>query len=365
MSEPFKNAFNETVIQDMAKHFVRVQSDFDKDGFIAYATHDLESLELKERSSHITDALERFLPGDFQTAANLMVTSLKTNSQPGIKGWPIMPMTDYIARHGQDDVVFSLDVLKAMTPLFSSEFAIRPFLHNHCEMTLKIIAPWVTDTDEHVRRLVSEGTRPRLPWGMRLARFVEDPTPVIQLLKELKDDPSEYVRRSVANNLNDIAKDHADQVATLAHSWMQESTPERQRLIRHSLRTLIKSGHPGSLSALGYGPPKIALNNFVVQTPTVQVGNVVEFECELTSTIKKGQPLIIDYAVHHVRQGGKMTAKVFKWKMLTLKGNTTLTASRKHSFKKITTRRYYPGRHRIEILVNGKSLGYADFTLTL
>lgn len=349
----------------MAEHLARVDADFDAHKFISFATNGLKDLELKERSSRLTDALELYLPKDYIIAAKILTTSLDTPNQPGIHGWPIMPMADYIARHGLNDVEFSLDALKAMTSRFTSEFAIRPFILTHPELTLKTLAHWAKDTNEHVRRLVSEGTRPRLPWAIQLKPFVNNPSPALPLLESLKDDPSEYVRRSVANHLNDIAKDHPDLVAKLAQAWMIEAFDDRKRLIKHGLRTLIKDGHPGALLALGYAPPKVTVTHFEILTDTVQLGEAVQFALDIQSSTNKDQPLIIDYAVHHVRSGGKSTKKVFKWKNITLKGQETLNITRRHAFKKISTRRYYAGCHKIEILVNGKSLGKAEFTLTL
>lgn len=380
MIEPFKNWLGRAAICGMADHLARVAPDFhetgfDDYGFIAYATYGLDDLELKQRSNRICDALERYLPNDFQTAANILVASLEPSSdislsdmetgitQQGIRGWPVAPMADYIARRGQHDVALSLGVLKEMTTRSSSEFAIRPFLDNHTQTTLKIITPWCRDDNEHVRRLVSEDTRPRLPWGMRLHQFVKDPAPVVTLLERLRDDPSEYVRRSVANNLNDMAKDHADMVADLAQRWIRDAPPERARLIRHGLRTLIKAGHPGALAALGYGPARIALARFEILTPAITLGGAVEFSLALSSTAKSNQPLIIDYAVHHMRANGRATPKVFKWKTVTLKPGEILNATRRHAIRPITTRRYYPGQHRVEVLINGHVFGGADFDL--
>ncbi|PHS79018.1 MAG: DNA alkylation repair protein [Rhodospirillaceae bacterium] len=365
MPEPFKNNFDETAISTMAEHLARGNADFNVDSFISFATSGLEDLELKQRSSRLTDALELYLPKDYKTAANILTASLDTPKQPGIHGWPIMPMADYIARHGLQDVEFSLDVLKAMTSRFTSEFAIRPFILTHPKLTLKTLSHWAKDKDEHVRRLVSEGTRPRLPWGIQLKPFVKDPTAVLPLLESLKNDPSEYVRRSVANHLNDISKDHPDLVVELAKGWMVKAPKDRRRLIKHGLRTLIKAGHPGALSALGYTSPKVTVSHFEILTDTVQLGEAAHFTLNIRSTTNKDQPLIIDYAVHHVRSGGKNTKKVFKWKNVTLKGHETLNITRRHAFKKISTRRYYSGCHKIEILVNGKSLGKAAFTLLL
>ena len=375
MAEPFKNLFNATVVDTMAGHLARVEPSFDKAGFVTFVMNDFDALELKERSTRITDGLEHHLPNTFPEAVNVLLTSLdpKTNlpvdaldntaAEYGIRGWAVMPMADYVARHGQDHVDISLAALRDMTSRFSSEFAIRPFLQNHTQTTLKAMQEWATDKNEHVRRLVSEGSRPRLPWGIRLHTFVAEPAPVVKLLEHLKDDPSEYVRRSVANNLNDIAKDHPDLVADIANDWMKGASKNRTRLVRHALRTLIKDGHPEALRALGYGPADVTLTHFDILTPHVELGGAVEFALEIASPTAKDQPLIIDYAVHHMRANGKMTAKVFKWKTFTLKGNGTFCGTRRHAFKPITTRRYYSGQHRIDILLNGKTLAGATFDL--
>lgn len=371
MPEPFKNLFNVSVIRAMADHLARVEENFDSEAFVAFATEGLEHLEFKERASRLTDALEQYLPQDFAHAVRILCSALDPNPEDqqhppqGIRGWPVMSMAEFIARHGQDpaDVPKSLNALKDMTSRLTSEFAIRPFLINHPQHTLATLHTWVTDDHDHVRRLVSEGTRPRLPWGLRLKDFVKNPGAVIALLEQLKDDPSEYVRRSVANNLNDIAKDHPDRVAGIAQTWMIGADKNRQRLIRHALRTLIKDGHSGAFKALGYEPAHIDVLRFSTTTANVRMGENLVFELDITSKIKTAQALIIDYAIHHRRANGQTTAKVFKWKNIVLKGGASLSVSKHHAFKQITTRRYYPGLQHIEILINAKSVAKADFEL--
>ena len=376
MVEPFKNFFGVEPIRLLAGHLVRVDPSFPEQEFVAYATKGLDDLELKERSTQITDGLEKFLPADFRTAAQILLDCLhpetrfgiaemdEATATLGVAGWLVMPMADFVTRVGLDDVEFSLEALRQMTMRSSSEFAVRQFLVSHPELALKTLHRWSQDENEHVRRLVSEGSRPRLPWGMRLHQFIEDPTPVVELLEKLKDDPSEYVRRSVANNLNDIAKDHPDLVTGLAKAWMIDASDDRSRLVRHALRTLVKAGNPKALAVLGYGQPKIEVMRFSVSTPDVVFGSPLEFGIDLVSTSAKAQKLLIDYVVHHVKANGQTSPKVFKWKNITLAAGKTLTASRKHPIRAITTRRYYPGTHRVEVQINGKPFGGADFELT-
>jgi len=255
--------------------------------------------------------------------------------------------------------------LKEMTKRFSSEFDIRFFLLKEPERTLSILKIWAHDSNHHVRRLVSEGTRPRLPWAMRLPAFIDAPTPILPLLEMLKDDDEEYVRRSVANNLNDIAKDHPDKVAQIAGRWLDGASKNREKLVRHACRTLIKQGHQKTLKALGYEAPRIKLEKLKILTARVSFGDALMFELCLTSTSKKAQPLIIDYAIHHRKANGGTTAKIFKWKKATLAPLATFKATRKHAFRKITTRVYYPGVHKLEIRVNGISLGSKNFALIM
>ncbi len=359
----------------MGAELAKAWSGFDHHGFTATATSDLDDLELKARSAQITDALANYLPSDFEKAAQIMLASLSevnehavTNGEAtgsGISGWAIMPLTYYVGLHGLGHFDLSMTLLREMTKRFSSEFGIRFFLLQVPRRTLIVLSRWTRDNNYHVRRLVSEGTRPRLPWAMRLPAFVGDPAPILPLLESLRDDEEEYVRRSVANNLNDIAKDHPDVVAKIARRWTQGSNPNRRKLIRHACRTLIKQGHRGTLTALGYGPPSISLENLEILTPQVQLGSALVFELSMASTSNHPQPLIIDYTIHHRKANGSTAAKVFKWKRTTLDPSCLLIAKRKHAIREITTRVYYPGTHTLEIRVNGTPVGSSDFALLM
>lgn len=374
MPEPFKNMFNKKIICAMAKHLSTAWPAFNSSAFIKTASKNLDDLELKERSTQITQALTTYLPANFKQAANILLASLapddtngnNTNqNDPGISGWPILPMADYVGLNGINHFELSMTVFKKMTRHFSSEFGIRFFLLAEPERTLSILKTWVNDADYHVRRLVSEGTRPRLPWAMQLPLFIKNPAPVISLLKLLRDDEQEYVRRSVANNLNDIAKDHPAIVASIAREWLKDADKNRNKLIRHACRTLIKQGHQPTLKALGYSAPKIKLKKFIILTPQVKFGDALLFEISLDSESRRKQELIIDYAIHHRKANGTTTPKVFKCKIATLKPAETLTLKRKHAIKQITTRTYYPGTHRLEILINGKSISTKEFQLKM
>jgi len=288
-----------------------------------------------------------------------------TVDDDGISGWAIMPITHYVGVRGHDHFDLSMTIFKELTKRFTAEFGIRFFLLGSPEKTLSVLKLWVKDEDRHVRRLVSEGTRPRLPWAMCLPLFIKDPSAVIDLLEGLKDDGEEYVRRSVANNLNDIAKDHPDVVADVAERWMKGASYERKKLVRHACRTLIKNGHKKVLRVFGYTSAKIQRAVLEVKTPELIFGHVLEFTLSVASDCGHDQPLMIDYIIHHQKANGKTLPKIFKWRTKTLEANKLLTVTKKHAIKKITTRKYYPGAHRLEVVINGTSVGIADFNLLM
>ena len=260
--EPFKNLFSRDLIAAMGGHLAARDPGFDRAGFEAMASAGLEELELKARSAQITRALEAYLPADFAAACDVLLATLHPDTggvsdtaasdARGLRGWAVMPMADFVAARGLGDFDRAMGVLGEMTKRFSAEFAVRPFILADPGRAMGWLTAWAGDPSARVRRLASEGSRPRLPWGIRLKPLVADPAPLIPLLTMLRDDPSEDVRRSVANSLNDIAKDHPDLVARIARDWLRDAPRERARLVRHALRSLVKQGHAPTLAALGY-----------------------------------------------------------------------------------------------------------------
>jgi 3-methyladenine DNA glycosylase AlkC len=280
-------------------------------------------------------------------------------------GWEYWCFCQFVQDHGRHDFDRSMPALREMTRRFSAEFAVRPFIARYPERSMALLRAWAQDADPHVRRLASEGSRPRLPWGERLTALQADPGPALPILEALKDDPEEYVRRSVANHLNDLSKDHPEAVVAIAGRWLDGASRDRQRLVRHALRTLIKRGHPGALAALGYGPARVALEALEVSPTAAALGGKVQLTLRLRSTADAAQTLLIDYAVHHVKADGSRSPKVFKWTARSLPAGGALTLTRWHSLKRVTTRRYYPGLHLVEVQINGRSMGRAEFTLSV
>ena len=374
-TEPFKELFSRALVEDMARHIGRVWKAFDAEAFTATALKDFKTLELKARANQIAAALAATLPGDVPRALKILTAALRPldkagqptkDASKGLAGWAIWPMGEYAAQRGLGHPDESLTALRAFTIRSTSEFAIRPFLVKHPKKTLATLKAWIKDPNEHVRRLVSEGSRPRLPWGLRLKDFVADPKPILPLLEALKDDSSEYVRRSVANSLNDIAKDQPDLVADIAKRWLKGASKDRVRLVRHACRSLIKAGHTKTLAALGYNAaPAVKLTHFALITPAVDYGTHAAFALALKSTSAQPQNIVLDYVVHHRKKSGETSPKVFKWKTLVLAPKQELRLERRHAMRPITTRVYYPGKHRIEALINGRISGGGDFDLVM
>jgi 3-methyladenine DNA glycosylase AlkC len=367
MPEPFKLLFNAGVVVGMAGHLARVEPHFDAADFVAAATEGLDDLELKARARHIAAALEGHLPAGWDGVEAMLAALHPEEDAPigamamdggGIRGWPVMPMAEVAAARALELGRFDdgMAALAAMTKRFSAEFAVRPLIVADQARAMAHVEAWTVDRNVHVRRLASEGTRPRLPWGLRLRSFVAEPGPLVPVLTALRDDHEDYVRRSVANSLNDIAKDHPDLVASLARDWLGDAPAPRAALVRHALRSLVKAGHPGALAALGYGPVAVAAR-LTVATQVVPMGGELVFVVELEGSGR----LVLDYAVHHVRANGRLAVKVFKWRALALDGATRLV--RRHAFRAVTVRRYYPGEHRVAVLVNGAVVAVADFRL--
>ncbi len=335
--------------------------------FINDATEGLESLELKDRVRHIMAAMDTYLPQDFPTALHVVLEAGQ-NIPPGQPGdihpffapWPLI---DWIGERGVGHRDLTLSALRQLTQIFSAEFAIRPLIIADQDKTLATLQTWLTDPNEHVRRLVSEGTRPRLPWGQNLKALQADPAPVLALLEELKDDPALYVRKSVANNLNEICKDHPAAMLDVVERWVENASPDRLWIVRHACRTLIKKGDPRALKLLGFTTtPKVECT-LTVNPQELAIGGVVTITVQLKSRAAKTQNLMVDYVVHHMRSKGKTTPKVFKWKSLELAPGESVEFVKRHSSVPRSVRRYYPGTHAVELLVGGKSQARKEFKL--
>lgn len=331
-----------------------------RDGFLRHALDGLDALELKARVIQVADALREALPEDWPSAIGYVLDQLPpapTHTDALTAGMPLWPLLTLVERHGLDHPDLSLEALARLTPHWTAEYAVRPYFQADPEAMRTWVDRWSLSEDVHVRRLASEGSRPRLPWGIRLHCRIDDPQALLPCLERLLDDPSEYVRRSVANHLNDLAKDHPDLVLQIARDW---SAPGRERLIRHGLRTLLKEGHPEALSAIGLRPFAGSVE-VLPPSPTVVLGASLSLQVRLCS--ETTQRVRLDYAVHHRRQDGSLHPKVFTWSERTLKAGQTVELIREHPFVPRSVRRLHPGLQRVDVRVNGVVHGPFDVEL--
>jgi len=376
VAEPFKNLVSPALVRAAVGPLQRAWPAFDGERFAALATAGLEALELKARAMQVCDALEATLPADFGAAADVIEAALAPPSESvdlaapgaladGLRGWILWPVGEYIARRGQEDPERALAALHAITQRFTAEFAIRPFIVRHPQRVFATLQRWASDPSPQVRRLVSEGSRPRLPWGLRLQALVLDPSPTLPLLAALQDDPSEDVRRSVANHLNDIAKDHPDLVVRWLQQHLPGASPARRALLRHASRTLIKQGHPGAMKAWGLGAAWRGEAVLELTPRRVRLGGELNLTLHLRSTHARPQRLAVDYAVHHVKADGSRTPKVFKGWQIELPPHGTTTCAKRHSLRPVTTRRYHGGEHALSVQINGRTVAEANFTLVM
>jgi len=269
-----------------------------------------------------------------------------------MKPFRYLPHVVFAARYGLPHLEPALRLQYELTQRFSAEYSIRAFLEAHPEATYARLLDWTRDPSVHVRRLVSEGTRPRLPWAPRLRAFQKDPAPVLRLLELLKDDPELYVRRSVANSLNDIGKDHPRLLVDVCRRWSRGATAERRWVVGHALRSLVKKGDRGALDVLGFASaPRIEVGNVRWSARRVRIGGKVAFTVDIRNAARGRQDLLVDFRVFFVKANGAAAAKVFKIRRAVLEDLLTLTAT--VSFQVLTTRKPYPGLHRFELLVNG------------
>ena len=323
-------------------------------------------LEFAGRVQLFSDALAATLPASRSKAIKILEKSLPPalpDCEDVTDGWLQWPIGQFIADHGLPHFEISMKTMTALTKRFSSEFAVRPFVDQYPKETFAYLRKLTADKDPHVRRWCSEGIRPRLPWGKVLRDLVEDPAPIWPILEALKDDDSLYVRRSVANNLNDIAKDHPDLVIKRCKAWSKNSNPQRDWLIKHALRTLIKAGDTRALALVGYKKPKAISTKLQLSPKKIALGQSVAMQATISSKAPRAQALMIDYVVHYVRQRNQTSEKVFKWKTLTLESGQSLVLDKKHPMRTTTIRALYPGAHRVELQINGQRLASGRFEL--
>ncbi|MES2623812.1 MAG: DNA alkylation repair protein [Pseudomonadota bacterium] len=370
MAELLKNQFGSNIPKVIAEMLRAVDSSFPAKAFVKDSLDGYDALELMPRGRHIAKALHKHLPSNYEQAITLLMTSI---SQPhthganmGMTSFMFMPHMFFIRDFGLDNFEASMQAQYVLTQRFTAEFSIRPFIERYPQETLQRLKLWTQDPSHHVRRLVSEGTRPRLPWAGRLREFQKNPQPVLGLLELLKDDPELYVRRSVANNLNDIGKDNPEQLFATAQRWLHDASHERRWLVQHALRSSIKRGEPGALNVMGVGnAAQVELSDITVTPARARSGESVVISFVVTNTAADAQRVLVDFQIHYVKASGQSKPKVFKLKTIDLAKGQSLTLGKKVTLAELTTRKHYAGVHVVEALINGRVMPLGSFQLLM
>lgn len=354
-----KEIFNRDRLHHIASEGAALSSSFDPALFLEKTQDGLDTLSLMQRLRRVAEALHAALPLDYPDALDVLrALAPRLNSS-----FVTMILPEFVALYGQDEFDRSMDALAYFTTFGSAEFAVRHFLQRELNRTLQKMERWSQHDNEHVRRLASEGSRPRLPWSFRLAPLVADPTRTAAIIDRLKDDPSLYVRKSVANHLNDITKDHPTYVLNLLEHWPLHQ-PRTAWIARHALRTLIKKGDKRALAITGADKPaEVSVHAFRITPIAIDLGETVTIAATLVSTSSAPQKLVVDYTIHYVKQSSVTSAKVFKFKTLTLQPGQSVNLVHRRSIQDFTTRRHYPGRHAIDLTINGDIRANGHFDL--
>jgi 3-methyladenine DNA glycosylase AlkC len=359
MAERLKDMFfKEESVRAFAKTMKKHYSRFDEDKFYRLVFDDtFKDLELMQMSRHATECLAKVLPKSYEQSVKIL-----TEAAPEAKGMEAFCLPTFIELYGLDYWESSLAAMKTITRYASCEFAIRPFIRQDSGRAMAFLLDLTNDDDEKVRRFASEGCRPRLPWSMALPEFKQDPSPILPILEKLKDDDSEFVQKSVANNLNDISKDHPDLTLDICERW-RGSSKSADWIIKRACRSMLKAGNKRAMILFGFSDPKsLDIKDLKLGNKYPSIGDKVEFSFVLNVRAKKKSKVRLEYVMSFAKAGGKTSRKVFQ-----IIENTyapgAYSIKRSHSFADMSTRKHYPGKHRISIVVNGVEKADAELTL--
>lgn len=377
----FKHKLGPEAVKQIADAVEAAWPALPRAALLAHALAPLDGLELMARVVHIAESLALYLPDDFEAARDVLLAALGEPAPVeapeaatrlpvgGVRGFATLPLTRWVALAGVDHPEAALAGLEEMTKRFSAEFDVRPFIEAHPEITWVTIQRWTADPDAHVRRLASEGTRPYLPWGKRVRALIDDPEPGLAILHTLRADPSVYVRRSVANHLNDVARHRPDRALEMAGVWLSEAIPEversdRQRMVRHGLRGLLKKADPGALALMGYDPESPVTLTDLHGASAVTLGERLAWGFTLSNPTAEDALIRVDYVLHRPLASGKISTRVCHVAERTLRAGAEAAYDLNHSFKAVSTRTDYPGAYRIEARINGKVRGEISFEVS-
>ena len=368
MAEQLKTFFSPALVSRLAADLVRVHPPFPARRFVRDACSGLGALELLDRGRHISRVLAKHLPAPYPDAIEVLLRSLGPEHASdellgaGMAPFFYLPHTMFVAEHGLEHFDLSMRAQYELTKRFSAEASIRPYIAAYPERTFEQFRAWTRDPNPHVRRLVSEGSRLRLPWAPRVAWLDEHPERILGLLDLLKDDPAPVVRRSVANNLNDLGKVHAHLLTRTCEAWLRGASTERRELVEHALRSAVKRGERDALRLLGYGRrPSVTVDDVRISPRRVAIGTRVSIEFALRSRSRAAQDLLVDVAVHFITPSGRSSPKVFKLTRVALPARGRAAFSTSVSLAVHTTRKPQPGRHAVDVIVNGETMRIGAF----
>ncbi len=364
MAEPLKNIFSRKLIEPFALELKQVWAAFPTENFLkAVFNAEWEGLELKQRIRHISHALRANLPQEYPAALDIItrITERYLARHGERLSFEYIFLPDFVEAWGIEHPEESIAAIETITRWSSAEFAVRPFLRRYPTLMFAQMLQWSEHPSAMVRRLSSEGIRPRLPWGMGVPTLKTDPSPILPILENLKNDPAETVRRSVANNLNDIAKEHPELVLSIAERWLGQSA-ETDWIVRHASRGLLKKGNAAALAHFGFqkGVPGIEITDFNY-SENVRLGGRLEFSFLIKNAGAESAQIRLEYGIDYQTLSRKISSKVFKIKELVLGSGQSMNIARHQSFQDFTTRKHYPGMHKLHILLNGVELALGEF----
>jgi 3-methyladenine DNA glycosylase AlkC len=371
MADQLKTFFSPALVRRLAGDLARVHPAFPAKAFIRQACAGLEALELLDRGRHISRALATHLPEEYPDAIAVLLRSLGAEHATdeligaGMAPFYYLPHTLFVAERGLEHFDLSMQAQHELTRRFSAESSVRPYIARDSERAFGFFRRWAREANAHVRRLVSEGTRLRLPWAGRVAWLDQNPERVLELLELLKDDPTTLVRRSVANNLNDLGKVRPELLHRTCAAWLEGASPERRALVEHALRSAVKRGEAGALKLLGYGKKAaVSIEAVKFEPRRAKIGDRVRVSFVLASKSRAAQDLLVDLAVHFVKADGRAAPKVFKLKRVSLAPGAREELQARISLAVHTTRVPRPGTHAVDVVVNGAATRAGAFEVT-
>lgn len=367
MATALKEVYTEAFFQKLIECWEKVLPNLNKNDFLEHIySPNWKKLELKERISQIANAMKKVLPNNFKDAAPILVSLTKQLGKDVPNGgFEYLFLPEYVEKNGINKYDLSLKAMEEITKFVSCEFAIRPFILMKEDKTMEQMLQWSLHEHASVRRLASEGCRPRLPWSFALPKFKKDPASILPILENLKNDESLYVRKSVANNLNDISKDHPQLAMKIAKKWYG-SSENTNWIVKHAMRTLLKAGEEQIMPLFGYSNPKIiGVSNMEVYTPKVQFGSALQFAFNLTNSSAQVALVRIEYGIYFLKNNGTVARKVFKISEKKIPENSQITVEKKHIIKPISTRKYYAGEQFLSVIINGLETHRTPFLLNM